>query len=65
LVVGQKLHPNYEGSGVGIAIVRRVVEKHGGKLWALSTPRQGATLIFQSPGDIGADPQMTGEAGTC
>jgi signal transduction histidine kinase len=47
--VFQKLDPNYEGSGVGLAIVRRVVEKHGGKLWALSAPGQGATFFFSLP----------------
>ena len=47
--VFQKLHPGYEGSGVGLAIVRRVVEKHGGKLWAVSAPEQGATFFFSLP----------------
>lgn len=47
--VFQKLHPNYEGSGIGLAIVRRVVEKHGGKLWAVSAPGQGATFFISLP----------------
>jgi light-regulated signal transduction histidine kinase (bacteriophytochrome) len=47
--VFQKLHANYEGSGVGLAIVRRTVEKHGGKLWAVSVPGQGAAFFFSLP----------------
>jgi signal transduction histidine kinase len=47
--VFQKLHPGYEGSGVGLAIVRRVVEKHGGKLWAESAPEHGATFFISLP----------------
>lgn len=37
---------DYEGSGVGLAIVRRAVERHGGHVWATGTPGVGATVRF-------------------
>lgn len=36
----------FEGNGVGLSIVRKIVEKHGGKIWAKSRPREGTIINF-------------------
>jgi light-regulated signal transduction histidine kinase (bacteriophytochrome) len=47
----QRLHGRgaYEGTGMGLAICRRIVERHGGALTARSVPEQGATFIVTLP----------------
>jgi light-regulated signal transduction histidine kinase (bacteriophytochrome) len=47
----QRLHGRleYEGTGIGLAVCRRIAERHGGSITAKSTPGQGATFIVALP----------------
>ncbi len=59
----QRLHNREEGTGMGLSIARKIVERHGGRMWAKSEEHHGSTFFFSLPISLEPVTKQTDTAG--